>query len=809
MKSNNWLFCFLLIAGNILAPLISKSQGISKKNNVIFITTHDMNEHVDFLGTLGPNTPNFDRLAAHGMVFYNHYTQYPYSNPGKTCLLSGWRPDKTQVFSNGTEPRSVMGDTVKFLPEYFDAFGYRTERYGTIMLNDWESDIKWDYVDTTSFAGINKTKDPLHLESQTYRGGDWWINNDPDTLKKGSDYTKHLVERLKQPEPDPFFYGLGFVTTHNPFQPNLANWDKNGDPVVRERLPDKKGDTTYFIGNGSGNIKLPQTPPGDRNDVPPIAFHEDQIIKSDDEWRKTIHAYEGDLSQLDTFLGWALDEIDRQNLWENTVVIFWVDHGQHLGEHEGTWLKGTIFEESLRIPLIICAPGKKPGICYNLTENVDVYSTLAELCGLPLPPGMQGTSLVPLLDDPSLPWKRAAFSQILRTKQDIMGRSIRTQQYRYNSWETDGEELYDHFIDPFEYTNLAGNTAYSTVLDEMRTILAEGWEKSLPPVYSLLSFYRDHDNDGFGSTIDSIHAYAVLPGYVANSGDCNDDNAAVNPGMTEICDGIDNNCNGIIDEGVVNVSVTPTSEVSICKNKTVTLKAASTPKASFQWLRNSVLMPGETKANYTADSAGNYQVIATVNNLCSDTSAVTAVTVVNTPTAKITAKGNLDICSTGAVLLRANKGTDFTYQWKINNTDIAGANARDYTAAKEGSYKVQVTNFTGCKNNSTSVTVIKSCFTASTKSTEEAVDNNNAGILTVAPNPNSGIVKVNFISQEVGQVYLKVYSAEGKELINIKEYCVKGLNGYQLNLSKLSSGTYFVELGSKKTVARKMMIIQK
>ena len=812
MKRNLWFFCLLIIAGNVLSPLSSKSQDTPKKYNVIFISTHDMTDRVGFLGKPGPFTPNFERLAAHGMVFYNNNCQYPVSSPARTSLLSGWRPDKTGIFGNGVRPRSVMGDEVNFLPEYFHQFGYRTERYGIVMLSQWEGDIQWDYAFNDSVSFFKPLDEIPHSESQQYKGGDWWINSQPDSSNIQMAHTNSYISRLQQPISQPFFYALGYVQTHNPFQPSLENWNKNGDPSVQEYLPDKHGDTTAFIGNGSGNIILPQTPLRDRSDVPPIAFAHDAIVKTDDDWRKTIHAYDGDATQLDAYLGLVLDEIDRQNLWQNSIVIFWVDHGQHLGEHEGTWLKETLFEESQHIPLIICVPGKKPGVCYNLTENVDIYPTLAELCNLPKPSGMEGTSLAPLIDNPAFTWKRAIFSQVGRKEfmgnPEVMGRTVRTQKYRYNFWEGYGEELYNHDVDPFEYTNLADNINYQEALNEMRTILAEGWEKSLPPVYPLLTFYRDRDNDGFGSAVDSTHAYAVLSGYVANNTDCNDNNAAINPGATEICDGLDNNCDGNIDEGVVAVSITPFAEVSICKNNSVTLVASPTSGASLQWLRNLVPLPGAIQNNYTADSAGNYQVIATVNNLCSDTSAITSVNIINPPAAKITAKGNLDICLTGSALLRANNGNGLTYQWKKDNKNISGATSRDYTATTTGAFKVQVTNTTGCKKTSTAVTVTKSCFASSSKSIEQARDNYES-ILTVAPNPNSGKVKVNFISRETGQVYLKVYNAQGKELIRITESCVTGLNGYQLNLSRLSSGTYFLELSSKRTVARKMMIIQK
>jgi hypothetical protein len=285
---------------------------------------------------------------------------------------------------------------------------------------------------------------------------------------------------MQQTQSKPFFYALG-VHTHNPFTPSLQYWNMNGDPSVQELLPiNATGAITTLRGNGSSTIYLPSTPVNDRSDVPSIAFPSASIIKTNDEWKKTIHAYDAEVAQMDAQLGLVLDEMDRQNLWANTVVVFWSDHGQHLGEHEGTWLKNTLFEESLHVPLIVCVPGKSAGQCSRLVELVDLYPTLTELCKLPPPANMEGTSFARLIDSPTLIWKRAVFSQVKRTAK-ITGRSIRTPQYRYTSWPTAGEELYDHNADLHEYTNLAKNPQYATTLNQMRTILAQGWTSSVPP----------------------------------------------------------------------------------------------------------------------------------------------------------------------------------------------------------------------------------------------------------------------------------------------------------------------------------------
>ncbi|QEC65994.1 sulfatase-like hydrolase/transferase [Panacibacter ginsenosidivorans] len=457
----------LLIASGSMKPLISLSQD-GPHYNVLFIVVDDMNEKASVFGYPEVLTPNLQRLVNRGIVFRRAYCQFPLCNPSRTSLLTGWRPDKTGVFDNGTSPRSKVGNQVKFLPEYFSQFGYHTERVGKVMHGVYQNQIAWDYSDKTNADDLSKGSTP----------GSWWVRDLPDASTINGIYAGIMIKRMRLQPPQPFFLALG-LTVHNPFTPSLKYWNMYGDPSVQQLLPiDKNGNTGDLKGNGSGNIKLPNTPPGDRNDVPRIAFPI-QVNKTTTDWQNTVHAYYAEVTEMDAQLGSVLDEMDRQNLWQNTVVVLIADHGQHLGEHEGLWGKTTLFEESDLVPLIVCVPGKPAGVCNALVESVDMYPSLAEICSLPAPSGMEGSSFARLIDNVNEPWKRAVFTQVKRRTTEMYSAS--TTQYRYNSWGSSGEELYDHLTDPFEYTNLAGNAAYTSVLKMMRTILAEGWTKSLPP----------------------------------------------------------------------------------------------------------------------------------------------------------------------------------------------------------------------------------------------------------------------------------------------------------------------------------------
>ncbi len=542
MKTNlffKYVLLFLFVVSFSLQSIIGYSQ--SSQYNVLFIVSDDMNDHCTFFGDTDVVMPNLQRLAAHGMLFRRAYCQYPLCSPTRTSLLSGWRPDKTGIFVNNTRPNTIIDSHVVYMPEYFKQNGYRTERYGKIFHGTFENDITWDYAEPPEALqgdGGGKKAD-----------GKWWVTTVKDSILEDGKEARHLVIRMKQPQLQPFFYALGFHNPHEPFTPSLTYWNKNGDASAQELLPvNSSGRTTNRKGNGSGSIPIPETPANDLNDIPAIALT-DRFPKPDTTWQRIIHAYDAEIAQTDAQLGLILDELDSQNLWINTIVIFFGDHGQHLGEHQGLWGKLTLFEESLHAPLIICSPGKQAGECSRLVEFVDIYPTLTELCGLPPFLGMEGISFAPLLDNPNQPWKRAAFSQVTRVdtlNDTLMERSIRTEQYRYNSWGVDGEELYDHYADSNEYTNLASDSAYATTLNEMRTILAEGWKRSLPPCVQ--TFYKDVDGDGYGNAADTVWSCLLQSGYVANNTDCNDSNTSIHPGAIEICNGIDDNCDGQIDE---------------------------------------------------------------------------------------------------------------------------------------------------------------------------------------------------------------------------------------------------------------------
>jgi iduronate 2-sulfatase len=203
------------------------------------------------------------------------------------------------------------------------------------------------------------------------------------------------------------------------------------------------------------------------------------------------HGYYAATSYTDAQIGKLINALDRYGLRENTIICLWSDHGFHLGEHT-IWCKTSNYEFDARVPLIISAPQKKQGqVCRKLVELVDMYPTLVELTGLSLPDGLEGTSMTPLLDDPNRHWKKATFTQFPRPAYykknfDVMGYSIRTEQFRYIEWidvkikRPTAIELYDHQADPYELTNLAQKKEQRATVRQLRQLLEDGWGAALP-----------------------------------------------------------------------------------------------------------------------------------------------------------------------------------------------------------------------------------------------------------------------------------------------------------------------------------------
>ena len=252
----------------------------------------------------------------------------------------------------------------------------------------------------------------------------------------------------------PFFLAVGFFRPHTPY------------------VAPKK----YFDLYPVNTISLPVEPANDMDDIPQAALFTKPANwgLSEAKRKEAIQGYHAALSFMDAQLGRVLDALDHLQLSNNTIIVLWSDHGYNLGQH-GQWMKQSLFENSARVPLIISVPGGVQGKMSERTvELVDLYPTLADLCNMKVTQKLSGVSLNPLLKNPVAPWERPALTQVTRGK--IMGRSIRTEKWRYTEWDEGraGTELYDEENDKGEITNLSSNAAHASTVQRLSSMLKAG-----------------------------------------------------------------------------------------------------------------------------------------------------------------------------------------------------------------------------------------------------------------------------------------------------------------------------------------------
>ncbi len=414
--------------------------------NVLFIAVDDLNTDLGCYGHLLVKSPNIDRLAAAGRRFGRAYCQYTLCNPSRTSVLSGLRPDTTQVYGNGKNPREALPHAV-FLPELFRNHGYDTARAGKIFHQPTADPDAFD--DPRSWSEVLENNNFEGFRGPDTTGAMPW--DGPESALPDGAASRAAARFLGRPHLKPFFLAVGFHKPHTPLVSPRSYWDKY-------RIED---------------IRLPRVPEGGMMDTPRQALRA-SFTRPEDP-RRSILAYYACISFMDAQVGIVLDALARQPvLARNTIVVLWSDHGFHLDDHRRLWGKLTLFRRSTRVPFIIVVPGMaKPGTSSgSLVELLDVYPTLADLCGLPVRDRLEGKSLRPILmRDPDADVKEAAYTVVDRGE----ARAVQTKQWRYTKWGTRGpEELYNLNEDPQEFFNLAGKAKYASVRERMRGLLRLG-----------------------------------------------------------------------------------------------------------------------------------------------------------------------------------------------------------------------------------------------------------------------------------------------------------------------------------------------
>jgi iduronate 2-sulfatase len=431
----------------------------AKGPNVLFIAVDDLRVELGCYGSQHVLSPNIDKLASQGTLFTRAYCQQTVCNPSRASMLSGLRPDTLRVWDLPTHFRQNHPDVVT-LPQLFKNNGYHTQCIGKIFHNwrqdDWRGDaVSWSVPAVMHYNSHGNDKPQIEGELPpnlaTLKITE--CRDVPDDAYYDGRVAENVITALRQLDESgtPFFLAVGFWKPHTPFNAPKKYWDLYDRAAIP--IPD--------------HTKPPKN-------VPEVALTSARFTEGEEQLRELHHGHLAAISYLDTQVGRVLDELDSLGLRDNTVIVFWSDHGLHIGEH-GLMNKTTLFELDAHVPMLIATPDHKPGQRSSaLVELLDIYPTLTDLCQLRAPHRLEGVSLVTLLDDPTRAVRSAALTQSPRPNYPrgkppkIMGYSIRSQQFRYTEWrdfET-GElmdvELYDHQKDPGETVNVAAQDRYGS-----------------------------------------------------------------------------------------------------------------------------------------------------------------------------------------------------------------------------------------------------------------------------------------------------------------------------------------------------------
>lgn len=433
-----------------------------KKPNILFIISDDLTTTA--LGTYGNEyayTPAIDQLAKESTVFTRAYTQYPVCGPSRASMMFGYYPNATQTYGY-VSGRENVGEDRPSIAELFKQNGYYTARVSKIYHMGVPIDIE---------NGSDGTDDPASwTEKYNSQGPEWKAEGEAELVQNNADGSierkggnvmtivkatggdlahsdgktaEKASELIRIHKDEPFFLAVGFVRPHVPFV-----------------APAKYFEPFPFEG-----IKLPKQVENDWDDIPERGINYVTSVNADMnsvQKQKAIAAYYASVSYMDAQVAKVLKTLKEEGLEDNTIVVFTSDHGFHLDEHE-FWMKVSLHEESVQVPMMIKVPGKKPAITNSFTELLDLYPTLADLAGLNYPKAIQGKSLVPILKNPTKKVRDFAFSVTQGGKSFL----IRTDEFAYIQYDEDageGMELYDMKKDPKQFTNLAMKPEYKAIV---------------------------------------------------------------------------------------------------------------------------------------------------------------------------------------------------------------------------------------------------------------------------------------------------------------------------------------------------------
>jgi uncharacterized sulfatase len=521
------------VARRAAAQAVAASGIDATEMNILMIGVEDLRAIA--LGCYGNTickTPNIDALAGQGMRFDRAYCSSPVCNPSRTAMVTGLRPDSNRVYHNSEYMDKLVPEGAPFIADLLKPKGAWLANIGKLCHKDFSSQRfmnNFDQIqnpDDVNDLGQTVTYTPLEKEyTLPFTGPDsekkWLFVDDPEmeeTLKERQVVRDALV-------------ASGIVSTWEIRKPFQQLWSEiNGDSghtaehgkdgvialtgceMIKDFAADKKqwflhiglyGTHTPLVAPKQfvdmykpDDMPLPTIKPEDDVNIPPVAKRNGENLdnfsvfeQTPERVRKAIASYYACASSIDWCVGHILETLEKTGMADKTIILFYGDHGFHLGEH-GLWSKFTLFDQSIRAPVIVYVPGMagmgKP--CDEIIEMVDFVPTFMDLWGLPRDPRLEGLSFAPLLNDPTLPWKKAAFSMITLGG---LGRSVRTRRYKYAEYRKDRSlpgkgvepfvcELYDLDNDPWEQVNVVDDPAYADARARLARMMVAGWRGALP-----------------------------------------------------------------------------------------------------------------------------------------------------------------------------------------------------------------------------------------------------------------------------------------------------------------------------------------
>ena len=526
----------LAVAALLTASILATQPVAGQKKNVLFFAVDDLRPDLGTYGSDYVKSPNIDKLASQSMVFERAYIQVAICSPSRTSLLTGRRPDTNHVWEIANDEYWRHFTNATTIPQYFKENGYVSAGMGKIFhpgAPNGNDDRAYSW--SVPYFHAPDDKAPTHTSWHTF-------DTDDSNLWDGKIATNavNTLNEIKQNRSKgdnrPFFLAVGFHKPHLPWYCAKKYYDmyppaeqialpENPD-ITKDLPPVARGlgvhDFTRYIDT---NVFLPNFTKCN-TDVQ-ASFYEEGCNMPENYTRVLRRSYYSCISQTDALVGRVIDAMESMGFADDTIIVFWGDHGWQLGEHN-TWCKMTNYEDGTRVPFIIKVPGVTDGgmRTKSVVELIDIFPTLTELAGLPVPPlcpadtkqplvCVEGTSLTPLLKDPSMQLKKAAFSQFARPYfgmtvipgkpafkasergESVMGYTMRVDQYRFTEWYrfnrttatpnfTDiwGTELYNHtepvvfFND--ENINMANQPDKQDLVQKLRKMLQAGWRAALP-----------------------------------------------------------------------------------------------------------------------------------------------------------------------------------------------------------------------------------------------------------------------------------------------------------------------------------------